>query len=77
MQHLSHEVCGASLGWAGEDTYPYASYHATRRPGRSRPDGHSRLLLDIPVGNLAGLSFHRHTLFTYHRTWETGLGMEI
>ena len=27
--------------------------------------------------NLAGFSTLTHTRFTYHRTWETGLGAEI
>jgi len=27
--------------------------------------------------NLVGFGFLTHTRFTYHRTWETGLGAEI
>ena len=29
------------------------------------------------LGNLVGLLTLLHTRFTYHRTWETGLGVEI
>ena len=32
---------------------------------------------DSNLGNLAPFSHLTHTRFTYHRTWETGLGVEI
>lgn len=35
------------------------------------------LLADNALSNLAGWRHTTHTLFTYHRTWETGLGVEI
>jgi hypothetical protein len=31
----------------------------------------------LTLGNLAGRLRPTHTRFTYHRTWETGLGAEI
>ena len=36
-----------------------------------------KLLRDSDPGNLAALLVLPHTLFTYHRTWETGLETEI
>jgi hypothetical protein len=30
-----------------------------------------------PAGNLVAFLLLPHTRFTYHRTWETGLGVEI
>jgi len=35
------------------------------------------LLADSVLGNLGENSGVEHTAFTYHRTWETGLGSEI
>jgi len=36
-----------------------------------------RLLKDNVLGNLVPPARPPHTRFTYHRTWETGLGAEI
>jgi hypothetical protein len=32
---------------------------------------------DDDLGNLVAIIRLQHTAFTYHRTWETGLGSEI
>ena len=36
-----------------------------------------KLLSDNVLGNLVAFESESHTPFTYHRTWETGLGVEI
>ncbi len=43
------------------------------RPG----SWHPRLPRDSDLGNLVPIFHLPHTDFTYHRTWETGLGAEI
>jgi hypothetical protein len=39
--------------------------------------GIRELLEDDDLGNLVDGTVLTHTAFTYHRTWETGLGSEI
>jgi len=47
---------------------------AKQEPGAK---GASWLLKDNAPRNLVGFVALKHTRFTYHRTWETGLGAEI